>query len=80
MCTKQEDIGLAFLVGSLLSSVLFYFLYHTMHEGRSLVLATCSGGGNAISPYHRGFLVPAELFRKRFRNVSETFLFTATNP
>ena len=41
-----------------------------MHEGRSLVLATCSGGGNAISPYRRGFLVPAETFRKRFGNVS----------
>lgn len=36
MCTrKREDIGLAILVES--ASVLFYFLYHTMHEGRSLV-------------------------------------------
>ena len=42
----------------------------TIQSGSSLVLATCSGGGNAISPYRRGFLVPAETFRKRFGNFS----------
>lgn len=39
MCTrKQEDIGLAILVESLLQFFFtFLLLYHTMHEGRSLV-------------------------------------------